>query len=292
MTYTVTLRAETGVGPGAASQSATAMPVTTAAAPTNLVLTLGDRQLRVDFAAPADTGGVAITDYGYSVDGGTTSTGAGTTASPITITGLTSGATYTVALRAVTSVGPGAISDPVAVTLGSPATEFAAAEDDIRAVIVADVTRSPQSTIAVNCQMMRDARDRLLAGCDDTGGACAPQSEPFDINGTAEVNGLSLSTSGTFGAKTALNGDTQRLVFGSFDIQQDAETGSGTATLTARTVCEHMVSERTLLGYFLGGELTQSQIEGAFDGDQSRIGVTTGGSPSIVSASRCCSTAT
>jgi hypothetical protein len=67
------------------------------------------------------------------------------------------------------------------------------------------------------------------------------------------------------------------LFFGDFDVQHDGDTGSTTATLTARVAWEQMTSDRTMLGYFIGGELAWSNIAGAFAGDQDRVGVTAGG---------------
>jgi len=277
--YDVALRAVTGVGAGAASAVETATPVTTADAPTALVVTAGDGSITIAFAAPADTGGAAITDYDYSLDGGLSWTGAGTTQSPFTVTGLANGASYGVALRAVTPVGPGAMSAVETVLLGSPAQAFEEAEEDIRAVIVEEAIRSLDSTIAANRAMVREAGDRLRARtrCEAADAGCiGPRAQPFDIDGSAEMDGATLSTSGTFGALTVLDGTTERLVFGSFDFRHDAETGTGTATLTARVAWERMVGGRTLLGYFLGGEVAQSRIAGAFAGDQSRVGVTAG----------------
>lgn len=73
------------------------------------------------------------------------------------------------------------------------------------------------------------------------------------------------------------DGSARRLVFGDFDIQHDGETGSSTATLTGRVAWERVVSDRTMLGYFIGGEVSQSNIAGAFEGDNRRLGLTLGG---------------
>ena len=50
-------------------------------APTDLVATAGNAQISVAFTAPTDTGGAAITDYEYQLDGGTW-TSASTTKQP------------------------------------------------------------------------------------------------------------------------------------------------------------------------------------------------------------------
>jgi subtilisin family serine protease len=87
-------------------------------APTGITITPGPSQLSVSFTAGA-AGTSPITSYKYSVDGGTTwaTRQTGTTASPIVITGLTNGSTYSVSIRAVSLVGDGATSTPVSATI-------------------------------------------------------------------------------------------------------------------------------------------------------------------------------
>jgi titin len=62
-----------------------------------------------------DDGGATITDYEFSTDDGTSWTSAGSTVSPITISGLALGTVYAVRLRAVNSVGAGDSSTAVSV---------------------------------------------------------------------------------------------------------------------------------------------------------------------------------
>ena len=88
-------------------------PVTTPSAPTITSITSGLTQLTVNFTAPTSTGGSPITNYQYSTNNGTSFTSAGTTSSPITITGLVTGTTYQVIIRAVNSIGNGNNSNMV-----------------------------------------------------------------------------------------------------------------------------------------------------------------------------------
>lgn len=78
-------------------------------APTINSVTAGDAQVSLAFTA-GNNGGAAITNYKYSTDNGSNWVSAGTTSSPITITGLTNGTTYNFKLRAVNSVGDGTAS--------------------------------------------------------------------------------------------------------------------------------------------------------------------------------------
>lgn len=245
-------------------------------APTNLVATAGDAQASVAFAAPSNTGGSAVTDYEYQLNGGNW-VSAGATASPIVITGLTTGTSYDIALRAVNAAGEGAASASVSVDMSSPASEFAANEAAIRQVIVDEAVRSLQSTIKTNQRMTRDARERLIAGQSNEDTVAESGNVPFDFDGGLDVNGTTIRSKGTFYGAKSLGDGTRHLLFGDFDVQHDGKTGSSTATLTGRMAWEHVVSDKTLLGYFVGGELAHSNIAGRFAGDQNRVGVTAGG---------------
>jgi hypothetical protein len=69
-------------------------------APTVGTLVAGNGKLTVPFTAPSGNGGTPITDYEYSTNDGSTWTSAGSVTSPIVISGLTNGTSYTVRLRA------------------------------------------------------------------------------------------------------------------------------------------------------------------------------------------------
>jgi hypothetical protein len=267
-----------------------AAPDTTANAPTALSATAGNGQVTVTFTAPTNTGGAAITNYEYSTDGGTTWTAfsPAATTSPVTIGGLTNGTSYDIALRALNSAGAGTASAVVSVTTLSPRSAFEAVKDTVREIIANDAARSLQSTITANQRMVRDARERFIS--EDLRSRCTEWAEadcttetinsgtvPLAVDGSFELNGTTLSTSGTFfGQAGGYEGTSRRLTFGDFDIQHDSATGSSTATLTGRVAWENMVSSQTLLGYFTGGELAYSNLEGTLSGSQNRVGITVG----------------
>ena len=97
---------------------------TTPNAPTALVSTKGNGQISVAFTAPSFDGGLPITTYQYALSTDSyatfTTRSAGTTASPLVITGLTNGTSYGVKIRAVNSLGNGLTSD--AATAVTPST--------------------------------------------------------------------------------------------------------------------------------------------------------------------------
>ena len=85
-------------------------------APTIVSAASGGGQVTIAFAAPADDGGSPITGYRVTCDPGSlTATG---TSSPITVTGLVSGVTYTCSVNAVNAAGPGPASSTVTVANG------------------------------------------------------------------------------------------------------------------------------------------------------------------------------
>lgn len=87
-------------------------------------ITPGDGTLVLAFVAPDFTGGGALTGYEYSLDGGSTwltRADGQTLASPLTISGLTNGTSYTVKLRAVNADASSAPATARAATPCKPA---------------------------------------------------------------------------------------------------------------------------------------------------------------------------
>lgn len=216
-----------------------------------------------------------------------------------TFSTVTAGTKYTVMVTPVVgqtvsvSVPAGAASDAAGndsiasdvlnVTAGSPASEFAAAASEVRTVVQADVQRSLTSTLASNRRLSNEARLRFMTSrtqmaTGSSSGVASRNTVDFDIDGMAEVSGGNVTSNGTFFQQTGnFEGTYRRLFFGDFDVQHDTDTGATTATLSGKIAWEYMVSEDTMLGYHIGVEVGRSNIDGAFEGDQDRIGVSLGG---------------
>ena len=79
-------------------------------APTIGTATAGNTQVSVTFTAPSDVGNDAITAYGASVTDGTNVIGATGSSSPVTVTGLTNGTSYTAQVWAINDYGNGPLS--------------------------------------------------------------------------------------------------------------------------------------------------------------------------------------
>jgi hypothetical protein len=100
------------------------MPASTPSAPTNLSSSnISSTSATISFTAGSN-GGSAITNYKYSTDGTTyTAVSPASTSTSINITGLSSGTTYNIYVKAVNAVGDGTASSALSVkTLKIPAS--------------------------------------------------------------------------------------------------------------------------------------------------------------------------
>lgn len=104
----------------------TASLTTVPGTPTNVVATAGAGSATVSFNAPADDGGAAITSYTVTSNpGGITKTAA---SSPVVLTGLAPGTSYTFTVTATNAVGTGPASVPSnAVTPSAAPPQFTSA---------------------------------------------------------------------------------------------------------------------------------------------------------------------
>ena len=91
-----------------ATSAAISVPPAAPGAPTDITAVAGDGQAVVSFTPPATDGGAAITSYTVTaLPGGETATGS---TSPITVTGLLDGTSYTFTVTATNNAGVGATS--------------------------------------------------------------------------------------------------------------------------------------------------------------------------------------
>ena len=253
-------------------------------APTNLIATAGDGQVSIAFTAPSDEGGPAISDYEYRSKtvadpyGGWTS--ASTATSPVVITGLTNGSDYSIQLRAVNSEGNGAESAAVKIMLGSPAAEFAEKQAEIKEDIVLEAMQSLQNAVVANARLVREARSRFIASregdASGLAGFVGQNNVPFDIAGNINADAMRLSTQGSFFEQRGTDdGQFRRIFFGDYSINGE-HGGTVTASLSGKLAWEYQLSDLTMLGYFIGAEVHQTDIQTEFTGTQNGLGFKTG----------------
>ncbi|MCL7405020.1 fibronectin type III domain-containing protein [Paradonghicola geojensis] len=276
--YSIKIRAVNSAGGGTASSSVTATPVGVSTAPTSLVATAGDGQVSVAFTAPSDNGGSAITDYEYQLDDGPW-VSASTTSSPIVITGLNNGTSYSIKLRAVNAGGNGAASLSVQVTTPSPQSTFDEVKDEVVSQVQAVALQNLRNSVQETTNFMFSARDRFIASrrMDETSMLSSRNNVPFDIEGSTSVSTSSANIDGSFfGQFGDFDGTYRRITSGDFNLQRD-EGGNTTAALSGRIAWEYLTSDTAMLGWFVGAEYVQSDLNGTFSGDQTSFGASIGG---------------
>ena len=129
--YTIYLKAVNPNGVSSASSSVTVTPSTIPSAPTSLSASAGDGSATISFT-PGANGGNAITNYKYSIDGSTyTDLSPSDASTPITISGLTNGTSYTIYLKAVNANGDSSASTSVSVIPSQPPVSSSDTSDPV-----------------------------------------------------------------------------------------------------------------------------------------------------------------
>ena len=183
-TYDLFVRAVNAAGAGLTSAPATATPRSVPAAPAISTVALDTGAVSVAFAVGSD-GGSPVTNVQYSIDGGTTwiTRSPAGAASPLTIGGLSGGATYIVQLRLVNAAGVSVASNPSTVTAkGAPAAPTVTLTSGDHTLSVAFAAPSNGGTPITNYQYSTDGGTNWITRSP------AATSSPIVISGL--TNGI------------------------------------------------------------------------------------------------------
>jgi hypothetical protein len=192
------------VGAGTATSNVSAIPSTTASAPTSLVATRGNSQVSLAFTAGSN-GGSALTDYviEYSSNSGgswSTFSHTATTTSPVVITGLTNYTSYIFRLTPINGNGNGATSSASsAVTPGGALSSIVLTRESIGTAAGAAFSTQPQITLKdqFSGTILTDS-STVVTATVSAGGALVGIETATAVAGVATFSGLGISgTSGT-----------------------------------------------------------------------------------------------
>jgi hypothetical protein len=109
-----------GGGAGTTTGTVTTLPISVPGAPGDLSATAGDGSVSLAFSTPGSNGGAAITGYTASCTSGSSTRTASGGASPLVVTGLANGTTYTCTVAATNSAGTGAAASASVTPVGAP----------------------------------------------------------------------------------------------------------------------------------------------------------------------------
>jgi hypothetical protein len=207
--YTFTVTATNAVGTGPASDpSDEVTPADVPGAPRQVSALASDGQAVVSFIAPESDGGSPITGYEvvtHDKQGGAVtqtsraalSLPAGGTKSPITLTGLTNGHSYTFTVIASNAAGAGPSSDPSAAVIpaavpGAP-TAVSATASDGEAVVSFSAPGSDNGSPITGYEVTAHDKSNPLDASD--GKAVSGPSSPVTVSGL--VNGHTYNFTAT-----------------------------------------------------------------------------------------------
>ena len=249
-------------------------------APTSLSATFGGDGLVVSFTAGSENGS-AITNYEYEVDGDGTwqplTPADGT--SPVTITGLDHAEPLSLKLRAVNAIGSGPSSAALSVTLPTPASVFEEQRSTLARQIQSLAVQDLEADIFSTQQFMGAAVDRFIAAQRERSPSeilATRNNVPMQVATNArlstrgaEINGSVFEQVGDFA------GTQRRVMVGDFNIQRDT-IGNTTANLSGTVAWETVREDHSMVGFYLNGHLSNSQVAGTFSGEKKRSGAALG----------------
>jgi hypothetical protein len=233
-TYNITIRAVNPSGGGSESLIVKAIPGTVPGSPTITSYATVGTSATIFFSAPVETGGVDITSYKYSIDGGTTFIATDYASSPILIPSLVLEQSYSVALKAVNIFGESAASAVYTVVLAvspDPPT-------------ISDITAGDSKlTVAFTLPTDTGSADLYNVGYSINGGATYNYNATPSLTSPLEITGLTNGTS-YYVALQVVN------VAGKFSVGSNVLIGTPMGLPLAPTGLELTSGDTQLTAYF------------------------------------------
>ncbi|MDQ1424280.1 MAG: hypothetical protein QOD72_1778, partial [Acidimicrobiaceae bacterium] len=245
-TYTVTMRARNAAGNSSVSAGQSGTPRTVPAAPAIDAVALGSGNVSVAFVLGAD-GGSPVTNVEYSIDGGANwiVRSPASSASPLTITGLTGGTTYSVMLRAVNAAGSSGPSNASSVTaLGTPGAPLINVTSGDRALTIGIVAPSNGGTPITNYEYSLDDGDTwtartpastatplIISGLTN-GTAYSVQLRAVNAVGSGTASPTTLATPATTPSAPTIDTPTIAGSGGALDVVFSPPASDGGSTIT------------------------------------------------------------
>lgn len=201
-TYRIRLRAVNAAGAGPESWTFSMMPLTTPNAPVIQTITAAHESANIRHVPPAN-GGSPILYHEFSLNGGSWFRRTASLSSPIILSGLTNGVTYSVRMRSVNAAGGGMASNAMTVTPRRNAVRIPVSfptmvpdTDDSDGIVV-----YPNPVTGLSFQVKLPAngyRVRSLVIRDAIGSAVYRQTEPKVILGRLSVECPRILSPGSY----------------------------------------------------------------------------------------------
>ena len=235
--YQLYVRAANAAGDGPWSAPSAETPSTTPGAPLAIVSVSGNAEVDLSWTAPLDDGGIAITGYDYSTDGGVSWKTTGSTATLYTVTHtseststvLVNNTEYIFRVRAVNSNGAGAPSQPSTATPHEPPSVSGVAAASV-SLTTATTVATIQNSFGVESTVEFEYKKGSASNWQAAGSVVGVTSSSYDITG------LTPNTAYDIRARIG----TTTYATGSFTTEANHTTGvdvtSSTGTAVAITV--------------------------------------------------------
>lgn len=161
-------------------------------------------------------------------------------------------------------------SNVLTLTARSPETAMEERQEQVQTVLETSLNQNMRNHLAANVRLTRDASTRFIQSRQLMSGRAlrfAGQTYiPFKVMGTLDATQGNVTGDGRFLQQVGTDdGRWRRVFFGDFDLQaRDDEQVK--LSLNARVAWEHMLSDKTMVGYFFGGSADRSNLSGEFTG--------------------------